>query len=98
MLDMRLPSVAPWLIGLSCFAIPAAPLQGCSSDSPRTSPDGAPPSIDGAPPPPPPPIDAAAVLHCDDSMKTAFKPDGNTSVLLVHAFNQGDPLALGPTT
>lgn len=33
-------------------------------------------------------------LSCDDSMKAAFKPDANTSVLLVKAFKQGDPLLL----
>src|SRR5215813_3265930 len=36
-------------------------------------------------------------LMCDDTMKTAFKPDGNTSVVLVKAFKQGDPLALSGT-
>jgi feruloyl esterase len=85
MLDLRVPSVAPWLIGLSWFAIPAA-LLGCSSKSPGTFPDAA-----------PPPADAAA-LRCDDSLKTAFKPDSDTTVLLVHAFRQGDPIALGATT
>src|SRR5215471_9470789 len=36
-------------------------------------------------------------LKCDDSMKTAFKPDANTSVVLVKAFKQGDLLTLIPT-
>jgi len=36
-------------------------------------------------------------LTCDDTMKTAFKPDANTSVVLVQAFKQGDPLALSGT-
>ena len=36
-------------------------------------------------------------LKCDDSMKTAFKPDSNTSVVLVQAFKQGDSLALSGT-
>ena len=36
-------------------------------------------------------------LVCDDSMKTAFKPDANTNVVLVKAFKQGDPLALSGT-
>jgi feruloyl esterase len=40
----------------------------------------------------------AAVLRCDDSMKMAFKPDPDTTVVLVHAFRPGDPLALGTTT
>jgi feruloyl esterase len=85
MLDLRVPSVAPTLIGLSCVAVSAA-LHGCSRNSPGMSPDAA-----------PPPADAAA-LRCDDSMKTAFKPDSDTTVLLVHAFQHGDPLALGTTT
>ena len=36
-------------------------------------------------------------LACDDSMKTAFKPDANTSVTLVKAFKKGDSLALSGT-
>lgn len=40
----------------------------------------------------------ASLLSCDDSMKTAFKPDADTSVVLVKAFKQGDPLALPGTT
>lgn len=36
-------------------------------------------------------------LKCDDSMKTAFKPDANTSVVVVQAFKQGDSLALSGT-
>ena len=35
-----------------------------------------------------------ANLSCDDSMKTAFKPDANTSVLLVKAFKKGDQMLL----
>lgn len=37
-------------------------------------------------------------LVCDDTMKTAFKPDANTNVTVVKAFKQGDPLALPGTT
>ena len=37
---------------------------------------------------------AAAPLTCDDSMKTAFKPDANTTVQLVKAFKAGDAIAL----
>lgn len=33
-------------------------------------------------------------LVCDDSLKSGFKPDANTSVLLVKAFKKGDPLIL----
>ena len=37
-------------------------------------------------------------LVCDDTMKTAFKPDANTMVVLVKGFRQGDPLSLPGTT
>ncbi len=40
--------------------------------------------------------DASSALSCDDSMKSAFKPDANTSVLLVKAFKAGDAIALAP--
>jgi Tannase and feruloyl esterase len=43
---------------------------------------------------PPPP---AVALTCDNSMIAAFKPDANTTVTLVKAFKQGDPLALSAT-
>ena len=36
-------------------------------------------------------------LTCDDSMKSAFKPDANTTVTLVKAFQAGDPLLLSGT-
>jgi len=39
---------------------------------------------------------ASAVLTCDDSMKTAFAPDANTSVQLVRALKKGDSIALAP--
>ena len=42
------------------------------------------------------PAAAAAALTCDDTMKTAFKPDANTSVLLVKALKAGDSIALAP--
>jgi feruloyl esterase len=44
--------------------------------------------------------DAAPVapLACDETLKTAFKPDANTTVVLVKAFKQGDPVALSGTT
>jgi Tannase and feruloyl esterase len=42
----------------------------------------------------------ALALACDDGIKSAFKPDASTTVLLVKAFKQGDPIALSgtPTT
>ena len=43
---------------------------------------------DGGTPPP-----AAAPLACDDSMKTAFKPDADTTVLLVKSLKKGDSIA-----
>lgn len=52
---------------------------------------------DDSPAPAPAPAPQAA-LACDDSMKTAFKPDANTSVVLVKAYKQGDALALSGTT
>jgi feruloyl esterase len=36
-------------------------------------------------------------LTCDDSMKAAFKPDANTTVLLVKQFKAGDSLLLSGT-
>lgn len=43
---------------------------------------------------PSPPDTAAQQLSCDDSIKSKFKPDALTSVLLVKAFKQGEPLLL----
>ncbi len=45
----------------------------------------------------PAPAPAPIALTCDDSMKTAFKPDANTTVLLVKAYKQGDSLSLSGT-
>ena len=36
----------------------------------------------------------AKQLLCDDSMKAEFKPDDQTTVLLVKAFQKGEPLIL----
>jgi feruloyl esterase len=38
-----------------------------------------------------------ARLSCDDTIKSAFKPDALTSVLLVKSFKTGDPLLLSGT-
>jgi len=38
-----------------------------------------------------------ATVTCDDSIKTAFKPDANTTVQIVKAFKVGDPLLLSGT-
>lgn len=37
---------------------------------------------------------ASAPLACDDALKTAFKPDTNTTVVTVKSFKKGDPLLL----
>lgn len=37
---------------------------------------------------------AAAPLTCDDTLKTSFKPDANTSVVAVKAFKKGDALVV----
>ncbi|WP_128002635.1 tannase/feruloyl esterase family alpha/beta hydrolase [Piscinibacter defluvii] len=42
---------------------------------------------------PPPPV----ALTCDDTLKTAFKPDAQTSVVAVKAFKKGDALLLSGT-
>lgn len=39
----------------------------------------------------------ATTLACDDSVKTGFKPDANTQVVLVKAFKAGDALTLAST-
>jgi pimeloyl-ACP methyl ester carboxylesterase len=40
---------------------------------------------------------AAKPLACDDSLKTAFKPDELTTVVAVKAFKKGDPLLVSGT-
>jgi feruloyl esterase len=40
---------------------------------------------------------SVTLLSCDDSLKSAFKPDANTTVLLAKAFKAGDPLILSGT-
>ena len=72
---------------LSLFAIAAATtlLPACGGG------DSAAPAPTPAPPP------APVALSCDDSMKTAFAPDANTSVLLVKSFKKGDSILLTGT-
>ncbi|BDB27297.1 tannase/feruloyl esterase family alpha/beta hydrolase [Cupriavidus sp. P-10] len=48
----------------------------------------------GSDDPPAPTSGTPASLGCDDSLKTEFKPDADTTVLLVKAFQKGDPLLL----
>lgn len=40
---------------------------------------------------------ASTALACDDGLKTAFRPDANTQVLLVKKFKAGDSIALANT-
>jgi len=40
----------------------------------------------------------AKLLSCDDTMKSEFRPDSLTTVLLVKAFKKNDPLTLGTPT
>jgi feruloyl esterase len=47
--------------------------------------------------PAPAPAPAPAALACDESLKTAFKPDANTTVTLVRQFKKGDHLNLNGT-
>lgn len=51
-------------------------------------------SDDSTPSTSPPP---ATGLSCDDGIKTAFKPDVDTTVLLVKSFKAGDAIALANT-
>ena len=72
-------------LSLSLIAMAALPAAcGGSDDAPAAAPAPAPA--------------VPTALTCDDTMKTAFKPDANTSVLLVKAFKAGDPIALSGTT
>ena len=71
----------------SILAASVLPVACGGNDSPAPAP---------APAPAPPP--APVALSCDDTMKTAFKPDANTSVLLVKSFKKGDALTLGTAT
>jgi len=43
------------------------------------------------------PVTQTTPLACDDGLKTAFKPDANTQVLLVKSFKKGDSIALAGT-
>src|SRR5258706_8090273 len=74
----------PLVLAWSLVATATALLPACggsSSSAPAAAPAPAP----------------AQALVCDDTLKTAFKPDANTSVILVKAFKKGDPLGLSGT-
>ena len=42
--------------------------------------------------------ESASIAGCNESLKASFKPDANTSIVLVKAFKAGEPLALAGTT
>lgn len=73
--------------GASLIAAFAALVIGCGGGSSSTSTTTTTTTASEAP----------ASLSCDDSIKTGFKPDANTSVVLVKAFKAGDPIALSAT-
>jgi len=75
-------SLAWWTVAACLSSV----LHGCGGGGGGSS------AVPVLPPPAPPPT--ATKVSCDESMKTTFKPDANTSVLLVKAFKQGDQLAL----
>ncbi len=75
----------PPSIALLCLAAAAA-LSACGGSG---SSGTVLPIVPAAPPPA-----APVALTCDDSLKTAFKPDANTTVRLVKQFRKGDDLNL----
>ncbi|MDH6590358.1 hypothetical protein M2165_000247 [Variovorax sp. TBS-050B] len=73
-------------VALACMAAAAA-LVGCGGGGGRPG-WSFPPIVGGNPPP------APQKLACDETLKTGFAPDAQTTVLLVKAFRKGDPLLL----
>lgn len=67
------------------LALSLAALHACGGDDNSTS------------NPPPTTPSTPTALACDDSMKTAFKPDANTQVLLARPFKKGESLVLSGT-
>ena len=65
----------------ACIGVAA--LAGCSSNNPAPS--------------QPVQVAARTALGCDDSIRTGFKPDADTTVVLVKSFKKGDPLLLTGT-
>ena len=57
-------------------------LAGCGSDNNASPPDQ---------------TAGQTTLSCDDSIKTGYKPDADTTVLLVKSFKKGEPLLLSGT-
>lgn len=78
---------------LSAVALLLAGLTACGGSGDGNSTPG----LVLPPAPPPAAVSGAQGLECDDSMKTGFTPDANTSVLLAKSFKKGDPLLLSGT-
>lgn len=79
------PALAALCMGM-CAAAALTACGGSDSSGPSL------PFIPAAPPPAGPTTPTA--LACDESLKTAFKPDANTTVTVVKQFKQGDDLNL----
>ncbi len=68
-------------IALAIVLSAAAALAGCSDDDDE----------------PPPVASSPATLACDDTLKDSFKPDADTTVLLVKAYAANEAIALADT-
>jgi hypothetical protein len=84
------------LLSFLWFACAAALVTACrDGDEPtRASRSASVSASVSAPPASAVAVASAAELSCDDSMKTAFKPDANTQVTFVKLFKKGEPLLL----
>lgn len=84
MTKTRVHSLSTVLCGLGAGALVALLVTACGGG------DGGPagPSGGGSPVPP------SSQIACDDSLKNAFRPDEQTTVLLVKAYRPGDRLTL----
>ena len=67
----------------------AAALTACGGSS-----SSGPAVLPIVPAPAPPPSAAPVALACDESLKSAFKPDADTTVTVVRQFHKGDDLNL----
>jgi feruloyl esterase len=76
-----------WLPAASTFFC-LATLAACGSSDDSPAP---------APVAPAPPVTAPVLLTCTETVKTQFKPDAATTVVLVKAFKKGDALTLAAT-
>lgn len=86
------PHLAARALGACCLGlVAAAALTACGGSD---SSGGIVLPVTSAPPPPPPATAGPVPLACDESLKTAFKPDADTTVTLVRQFRKGDDLNL----